>query len=310
MFTQNERDFFILYLRRRASKPSPSDVRATLADENPHGFAPFVWEYYAGMGNTDFSDLSEAHIEGLQGLMDKGFASLGAERYYINFPYREVVIHHDKILAHCPKGRTDMPAYAKILSILESPNMKLYSNSRRAVFQGYNTGHKQGYRMTQGEYAATQFLLEVGYLVKSVHQDTAMGVWMQEIMLAGHTMPYDVFDEDSEFSLDEQTFLYELGRRYHATTLHHPAVSVNYGDMATNYQAWLNVSSNGHAMLKQEDLTPMTTAESRGLNGLLMKGYVEVGRKLLDTGLTELKVCKSIIPYASILASKDERKFS
>ena len=191
MFTEDERTFMIMH-QRRLAQTSPSYARAILLDENPHGFAEFVWEYYAGMGNQDFNDMSKKERRGLKSLIEKGYASLGEERYYINFPYREVNVHLDKILAKCPKGRRDVHAYVMILNGLKSDTFAIYKNSRRATFVDTFVGKKLAYRLSQGEEKALAFLLDVGLLVETIHESHVMGSKMKQVMLAAQSMPADL----------------------------------------------------------------------------------------------------------------------
>ena len=191
MFTEDERAFMIMYLRR-ITKPSPSYVRAISQDENPHGFADFVWEYYAGMGNQDFMDMPKAQRSGLKSLIEKGYASIGKEHYFINFPYREVNVHLGDILAKCPRGRRDMPAHVFILNALQGETLKVYKNSRRAAFVDTSSGKRLAYRLSAGEMNALKFLLDTGFLVETIHQGSAMGSKMQEVMLSAQAMPADI----------------------------------------------------------------------------------------------------------------------
>ncbi len=191
MFTEDERAFMIMY-QRRVTQPSPSYARAIPQDENPHGFAEFVWEYYAGMGNQDFHDMSKKERRGLKSLIEKGYASLGEERYYINFPYFEVNVHMDKILAKCPKGRRDVPAHVMILNGLQSETLSIYQNSRRATFVDTFLGKKLAYRLSQGEEKALAFLLNVGLLVETIHESHVMGSKMKQVILSAKSMPADL----------------------------------------------------------------------------------------------------------------------
>mgnify|MGYP006263604777 CR=1 FL=1 len=192
MFTPDERDFMVLYHRQTNKKPSPSLPHATIADENPYQHAEFVWSFYAGMGNTDFMDMQEGHIRGLKSLIEKGFASITDRSHYMNFTYHNIVVHLDRILALCPKGRRDVPAYVMILNGLHSENLSIFKNSRRAAFVDTLSGKRLAYRMSHAEENALKFLLGTGFLVETTEQKHTMGSKMQQVILASQSMPKEL----------------------------------------------------------------------------------------------------------------------